>query len=519
MLHVLGCITDQHDLKLVVLAGLLCLLACSSAMSMIARSRATNGRARNFWLAAAGVVAGCGIWGTHFVAMLAYRTGLPVAYDPSLTLLSVFIAVAMCGVGFAIALSRLGPLLGGSIAGAAIGTMHYVGMAAVRMPAYASWDVRYVIASAIIGIGLMAVAMRIAVRGNTTRSYAVGAVLFTIAIVSMHFTGMSAVIFHPDPLVLIPNAVVSPTILAIAVALAATLIVALGMIGALVDHQLAERSHNEETRLRAHIAELENTKRILENTSADLSLALKSAEAANVAKSQFLASMGHELRTPLNAVLGFSQMMKTETFGPLGDKRYVEYMDDIHASGTHLLSLINDVLHISKLDAGEAALAEEDLLLPHVAAEAARMVEPQAQSAGITLHEEFEPNLPAIRADRRQLRQVFINLLANAIKFTPESGHVRIRVFRSHDGGMTVTISDTGIGIATEDIPKAFERFGQVDSTLARKYEGAGLGLSLARQLAELHGGTLTLESKVDVGTTVTVTLPASRVMPERKVA
>src|SRR5580692_10972894 len=182
MLHVLGCITDQHDLKLVVLAGLLCLLACSSAMSMIARSRATNGRARNFWLAAAGVVAGCGIWGTHFVAMLAYRPGIPVAYDPTLTILSVVIAVLLCGVGFAFALGRPGPMIGGAVTGAAIGAMHYVGMAAVRVPADAFWDWRYVVASAVIGIAAMAGGMKLVTRDEGWHSQAVGALIFTLAI-------------------------------------------------------------------------------------------------------------------------------------------------------------------------------------------------------------------------------------------------------------------------------------------------------------------------------------------------
>ncbi len=158
MFRVLSCVFEQHDLRLVVLAGVLCLFACASALSMIRRARAVSGTARLLWLAAAGTVAGCGIWGTHFVAMLAYASGFPVGYDWVLTILSALIAMTLCGAGFAVALHR-GAVLGGALTGAAIGAMHYVGMAAVRAPADAIWDWRYVVGSAVIGIGLMAYGM------------------------------------------------------------------------------------------------------------------------------------------------------------------------------------------------------------------------------------------------------------------------------------------------------------------------------------------------------------------------
>jgi len=157
MLHVLGCITGQHDLRLVVLAALLCFFACITAMSMIARGRAVHGRMRTMWLAAGGIVAGCGIWGLHFIAMLAYRSGLPVAYDVWLTALSVVIAASVSALGFTLAFSRLGPAVGGAVTGAAISAMHYTGMAAVRISAVASWDAGYVIASLLIGSAVMAI--------------------------------------------------------------------------------------------------------------------------------------------------------------------------------------------------------------------------------------------------------------------------------------------------------------------------------------------------------------------------
>ena len=514
MIHVLGCITRQHDLRLVVLAGILCLFACVTAMSLIARARAAQDRARTMWLAGAGVVAGCGIWGTHFVAMLAYRPGIPVAYDPTLTVLSVLIAVLLCGVGFAFALGRPGPMTGGAVTGAAIGAMHYVGMAAVRVPADAIWDWHYVVASAVIGIAAMAFGMRIVLRGAGWRSRAAGAVVFTLAICSLHFTAMSAVTYRLNPAVVIPDIVVDPMTLAIAVAAVAILIVALGLVGSLVDSHLSERAISEAQRLRAHIAKLEATQGKLQQTSESLKFALDVAAAANQTKSAFLAAMSHELRTPLNAVIGFSDVLSRETFGPLGSAQNKEYIKNIHSSGVHLLALINDVLDIARIDEGEGQLHEEVVELRGVVRDSLRMVTHQADVAKIRLFEEIDPHVRFVLADERRLKQILLNLLGNAVKFTKVNGDVRVRAFRN-EHGLIISVSDTGIGMAEKDIPVALERFGQIDSTLARKYEGTGLGLPLAKQLTELHGGTLAIKSVVDVGTTVIVTLPASRIVKQ----
>ncbi len=512
MLHVLGCITQQHDLRLVVLAGVLCLFACFAAMSLLMRARASLGHTRNLWLAAAGLVAGCGIWGTHFVAMLAYRPGFPVAYDPGLTALSVIIAVMLCGLGFWLSLTKAGPVIGGAVTGAAIGTMHYVGMAAVRVPADAIWDWRYVAASAVIGIAAMAGGMKLVTGDRDWRHLMAGAVVFTLAICSMHFTGMSAVTYSLDPSVIIPNAVLEPTSLAIAVAAIAVLIVALGLIGSLVDSHLSSRAMLESTRLRAHVQALEATKDRLEQTSESLRLALETAAAANKAKSAFLAAMSHELRTPLNAVIGFSDMLMSESFGPLGNPRNKEYVTDINHSGVHLLSLINDILDLARIDAGDTRLEEIVTDPAEIISECLRMVGPQADAAGVHLVDQRAENAPLIRVDERRLKQVLLNLLGNAVKFTRPGGTVDVRLSGEADG-LAITVRDTGIGMAEKDIPLARERFGQVDSTLARKYEGAGLGLPIAIQITELHGGRLEIQSKPGVGTTVTVHLPVDRVV------
>jgi signal transduction histidine kinase len=512
MLHVLSCITQEHDLRLVALAGVLCLFACFTAASMVIRGRAAAGRARWLWLSAAGVVFGSGIWGTHFIAMLAYRAGLPVGYDVTLTVVSVVVACAASAAGFAVALYRR-PLIGGALAGMAIGAMHYVGMAAVRIPALAEWNAGYVIASILVGVVLCAVGLNVALRRTDLRSLAAGSALLTVAIVAMHFTGMSAVTFHPDPAIAVPDVTMDPVSLAIAVGAVGIMIVALGLMGAIVDYHLAQRATGEAERLRVYIAELEATKKSLEATSEDLSGALVAAEAANEAKAQFLASMSHELRTPLNAVIGFSDFLVMEAFGPIGNPRYKEYVKDIRDSGTLLLSLINDILDLSRLDAGQMSLKDDELDLGELIGEASRMVRMQARDAGVAVSEQVEHSLPHVRGDGRRVLQVLLNLLSNAIKFTPAGGSVRIEAFIRGDE-VTASVSDTGIGIAAADIPKALERFGQVDSRLSRKYQGAGLGLPLSRQLMLLHGGRLTLESKVNCGTTATIAFPAERMIP-----
>jgi signal transduction histidine kinase len=239
------------------------------------------------------------------------------------------------------------------------------------------------------------------------------------------------------------------------------------------------------------------------------------AEASNRAKSNFLANMSHELRTPLNAIIGFSETLERETFGPLGSERYRGYAAIIRDSGTHLLGLINDVLDLSRLDAGRGDLEDAEVAVDEMAESVLAMVEPQAQKNGVRLIDELPDALPHLRVDARRVRQVLLNLLSNAIKFTPKGGTVSLRGHLNAAGEFVMAVADTGIGIEKADIPKALERFGQIDSTLKRKFEGAGLGLPLAKQLMDLHGGTLVIESEKNVGTTVIVTFPARRVMAQ----
>jgi signal transduction histidine kinase len=263
------------------------------------------------------------------------------------------------------------------------------------------------------------------------------------------------------------------------------------------------------------IGSLSRALRVFRDTAIErqrLQVAKLAAETANRTKSEFLANMSHELRTPLNAIIGFSDVIQSRMFGPISD-RYREYAGNILTSGNHLLGLINEVLDLSKLEAGQLELHEENVDLLDIVSISLRFVESQAKKSKVNLSQVMDEKARFIRADERRLRQAVVNLLSNAVKFTPAGGSVRV-VCAHTDSGILIVVSDTGVGMASADIPKAMEPFGQVDSKLSRKYEGTGLGLPLAKDLIELHGGSLTVESQVNVGTTVTITLPPERIIP-----
>jgi len=236
------------------------------------------------------------------------------------------------------------------------------------------------------------------------------------------------------------------------------------------------------------------------------------AEQASRAKSTFLANMSHELRTPLNAVIGFAELIGLQVNGPVGHDRYLEYARDIRVSGEHLLTLINDILDLSRIEAGAVELNEDDIACADLIDSCARLIAGQAARAGLVLDVTPAAGVPSIRGDRRRLRQVLINLLSNAVKFTPRGGRVRLWAERLADGGIALCVSDTGIGMSADGIVQALTPFKQLDNSLARRYEGAGLGLPLAKNLIELHGGTLELTSEVGRGTTAGCRLPPARV-------
>lgn len=256
----------------------------------------------------------------------------------------------------------------------------------------------------------------------------------------------------------------------------------------------------------ALIVELEQSKSISDE-------ARRRAETANIAKSQFLATMSHELRTPLNAVLGFSEVMKSEILGPHTVPTYKEYANDIHESGQHLLNLINEILDLSRIEAGRYELQEEGVTIADIAEDSHRLLKLRAEKKDLTILLNIHEQLPQLWADERAIRQICLNLLSNAIKFTPTGGTIALTIGATRSGGQYLSINDTGPGIPEDEIPRVLQSFGQGSLAHQTAEGGTGLGLPIVMGLVELHGGTFDLKSKVNRGTLVTVTFPQERVM------
>ncbi len=242
-----------------------------------------------------------------------------------------------------------------------------------------------------------------------------------------------------------------------------------------------------------------------------LASAARDAELSSQSKSEFLATVSHELRTPLNAIIGFSEAMLEKVFGGLGHQKYEEYAEHIHDSGKHLLSIINDILDLSKVEAGKFEFDTASVALDKVMSQAVTIVSGSGESSGITIDVADLSAMPAVRASKQRLLQIFVNLLSNAVKFTPEGGHVAVRAAEEGADDVVISIADTGIGMTATEMERAMLPFTQVDSGLERRFEGTGLGLPLAKLLVEGHGGSLHMTSEPGKGTEVTVRLPAAK--------
>ena len=245
----------------------------------------------------------------------------------------------------------------------------------------------------------------------------------------------------------------------------------------------------------------------------ELAEATEAAKAASKAKSEFLSTMSHELRTPLNAVIGFSEVIGDELFGPVGHPKYLEYAHDIHSSGIHLLDMINDILDISRIEAGRMELANEPVTFPEVVEQAIHMIEEKRRQADITIDADLPANLPGFHGDKRAMVQVLLNLLSNAVKFTPAGGTITIRAEIGEDGGISLTVADTGVGIPAEDLSALMQPFSQAGNQAAARESGTGLGLYLVKRLVEQQEGAFAISSEEGKGVTATIRMPSGRLL------
>ncbi len=373
-----------------------------------------------------------------------------------------------------------------------------------------SWRMRFVLAETVLGLAWV-LALLIVTRSSAAEAstFLLVGMLIVVAVSAMIGSTVPVAVFASS----LPVAVVVIAYFlllhgmqgAVLAAMAVGTLVFFGIISArLYQTNLATIEARAEKD--ALIGELETAK-----TNSDE--ARRNAEMANVAKSQFLAQMSHELRTPLNAILGFSEVMKGEMFGPHSSPQYAEYAGDIHSSGQHLLSLINEILDLSRIEAGRYDLNEEAITLSYVVEDCHHLLKVRAKNKGVTIVERFEPDMPKLWADERAIRQIVLNLMSNAIKFTPAGGEITLKVGWTSSGGQYVSVKDTGAGIPEDEIPIVLSNFGQGSNAIKNAEQGTGLGLPIVQGLVTMHGGTFTLKSTVRVGTEVTVTFPSERVM------
>ena len=506
-------LTGYYEPPLVLISILVAIVASYSALSLAGRVTEATGGSRFAWTLGGAIAMGSGIWAMHFVGMLAFRLPIPVAYDIPITLVSLVLPIGASGLAlWQVSRTNLGPVrLGVSavIMGVGINAMHYTGMAAMRMQPGIVYDPLLFALSVLIAVGASALALWIAFRlRRSTPDVWVprigAAVVMGFAIVGMHYTGMAAANFPADSVCMAARVGVHRDSLATLVVLATFCVLGLALIASVFDARLEANARI----LAMSQATAAERQQLLERER----IARDEAERLSALKDEFLATLSHELRTPLNAILGWAGMLQRGVKDEATLKRALETIErNARAQG----KLIDDLLDMSRIISGTVRLDVQTVDPSRIIEAALGTVHPAAAAKMIALRADLgrgPGTLPLeVRADPGRLQQVLWNLLANAVKFTPSGGSVQVLLGRDGNDAV-IRVIDSGIGIAPDFLPYVFDRFRQQDASISRQHGGLGLGLSIARQLVELHGGTITVDSAgAHTGTTFTVRLPLTR--------
>lgn len=516
-------IIGSYDYRLVVLSLLITMLSSYIALDMAAQLR--NERARRvlrFWHIGGAVAMGAGIWAMHFTGMLAYHMGMPRHYDLTITLVSLVIPIIFAYVVMAIIRDQPYEtrtiLMAAPFLGLGIASMHYVGMAAMQMHGEMRYRPDWFAFSIVIAVVASGAALWLAfIASRTMAGSKLGlrifaAIVLGAAVGGMHYAGMAAMVVVPHADMPMTTATDEKDVmLAFGVALVALVILGLAVIALSLNRKLAGHMQQEVDRrteeLRKRSEELEQRSEELKQANEQSLKAKEEAEGASIAKSEFLANMSHEIRTPMNAIVGIANILTSRELPP---ERIREYLMTLQTSSESLLTLINEILDISRIEANAIELDRTMFDLRTLVQEVVTLMLKRAQEKGVSLKLHYPLNLPnKFIGDPLRIRQVLVNLVGNAVKFTRTGEiNVSVEVQRTpHLYQISLKVSDTGIGIPTDKLGLIFESFTQVDTSSSRQYGGSGLGLAISKGLVERMGGTIEVASVPEAGSVFTVHL------------